>query len=258
MSRPSLVRRRPARRTWILLGVLLAAAESAGARGLDWDETDKEYAARLGETGTVFEFRAINNTPETVEVFQAVPSCGCTVVHLPVERWLLAPGESGVLKASVDFTGKHGEFEKTIEIRSSAGTDTLRLRVRVPEDRGTLAAERRMGNERIARGDRQAVFRNACASCHVPASAASSGASLFQEACAICHESPHRAEMVPDLAVRGAGQGGNYWRPWIESGREGSLMPAFALKHQGILTPAQVDQLVAYLVGCHGKAPKPP
>lgn len=244
--------------TWLLAGVMLVTGVrgAEAARTLDWDETDKEYTARPDETAAVFVFTATNNTAETVLVFEAVPSCGCTVVRLPTEPWSLARGASGMLKASVDLTGKHGQLEKTIEVRSSVGNETLRLRVLIPEDPATAAMDRRTGNEQIARTDRQAVFRNGCASCHVPASSGLTAADLFRAACAICHESPHRASMVPDLAERGAGKKADYWTRWIESGRSGSLMPAFAMENHGILTSAQVGQLVEYLTRRYGSVSK--
>jgi mono/diheme cytochrome c family protein len=236
-------------RAWLLTSLLLGTAAAGGTRTLDWDDTEKTHNARLGETTAVFEFRATNNTREMIELLAAVPSCGCTVVQLPARPWVLPPGDSGVLKAEIDFTGKHGELEKTVEVQTTAGTETLRLRVMIPPD---VAADGRVGNEQIARADRQAVFRNACASCHVPANPGLDAAALFHATCAICHESPHRASMVPDLGVRGAGRDGKYWRGWIEAGREGSLMPAFAMKNHGILSPVQVEQLVSYLVKRYG------
>jgi mono/diheme cytochrome c family protein len=130
--------------------------------------------------------------------------------------------------------------------------------VLIPEDPAAAAMDQRIGNEQIARTDRQAVFRGRCASCHVPAKTRLVGADLFRAACAICHESPHRAGMVPDLAERGSGKKADYWTRWIESGREGSLMPAFAVEKHGILTSAETATLAQYLTRRYGSIPSRP
>jgi mono/diheme cytochrome c family protein len=163
-----------------------------------------------------------------------------------------------VIKVTVDLAGKVGRLEKTIEVTSSIGSDTLWLCVIIPEGPALTEMERRAGNAQVAQADRQAVFQGSCVSCHVPADPGRTGAELFRRTCAICHEAPHRASMVPDLAERGAGKDAGYWTQWIESGREGSLMPAFAARNRGILDREQVVLLVDYLVQRHGGPPKPP
>ena len=241
------------------MACLLVAAAARGGEAapvLDWDAVEKEYTARPGEVVANFEFTATNRTAAPVLVFEAEPSCGCTTAQLPAHPWPLARGASGVLKLAVDLIGKHGVLEKSVEVRSSVGNDTLRLRIIIPEGPETAAMDRRAGNTRIARANRQAVFEGACVSCHVPANPGRTGAEIFRSTCAICHESPHRASMVPDLAERGAGKNADYWTQWIESGREDSLMPAFAARNHGILARDQVARLVEYLTQRHGGAPR--
>lgn len=248
-------------RVWLAGGSLLLAVLARGVeptRTLDWDEMEKTYLAQPGETVAAFAFTATNRTQESVLVFEAVPSCGCTTVRLPAEPWPLARGASGVIRVTVDLAGKHGDLEKTIDVNSSAGTDTLRLRVIIPESPAATESDRRAGNTLIARANRQAMFQGACASCHVPADPGRTGAEIFHRTCAICHESPHRASMVPDLAQRGSGKDASYWTQWIESGREGSLMPAFAAKNHGILDEDRIARLVDYLVQRHGGAAPAP
>lgn len=240
-------------------GVLLTVAVAHGAeaaRTLDWDAMEKTYTAQPGEMVATFEFTATNRTLESVLVFEVVPSCGCTTAQMPAQPWPLARGASGILKVSVDLAGKHGDLQKTVAVNSSAGNDTLRLRVIIPESPETTERDRREGNALIARANRQAVFQGSCVSCHVPANLGRTGAELFHGTCAICHESPHRASMVPDLAERSVGKDANYWRQWIESGREGSLMPAFAAKDHGILAPEQINGLVEYLTARYGREAK--
>jgi mono/diheme cytochrome c family protein len=225
----------------------MAVSAPGAATAIEWDATDKVYVAQPGETKVTFAFTAINRTTDPIQIYEAVPSCGCTTVQLPADPWLLATGASETLRVTVDFTGKRGRLEKAVTVRSSAGESTLNMVIDVPEE-SAADRTRRVGNQQAASVDRQAVLRESCAGCHVPAKMGLSGAEIFQGVCAICHESPHRASMVPNLAERGAGRDAGYWLKWIESGRDRSLMPAFARDHGGILTPEQVEQLVNYLV----------
>ena len=52
--------------------------------------------------------------------------------------------------------------------------------------------------------------------------------------------------MVPDLKVARAVRDAAFWEKWIGEGKEGSLMPGFARKHGGPLSPEQIASLVEY------------
>src|SRR5581483_10486280 len=67
-------------------------------------------------------------------------------------------------------------------------------------------------------------------------------------ACGVCHESEHRATMVPDLHKIQQETNAEFWRNWITHGKPESLMPAFAKSEGGILSDAQIESLVNYLV----------
>src|SRR5207253_1461165 len=102
-------------------------------------------------------------------------------------------------------------------------------------------------SQTIAKADRQAVFKNDCASCHVEKSKGLTGAALYKEACGICHESEHRATFVPDLHALNKTTDANYWREMISIGKLNTLMPAFAAEQGGPLSKEQINSLVAYL-----------
>lgn len=229
-----------------------AATESAPPRELTWDETEKTYFGKPGETEAKFIFTVKNQTDAEVSVDRVAPSCGCTTVEMPPTPWTLAPGASRQFRVVVDIRDKRGDLEKTLRVDSSLGEQTLLLRLFLP---GSLLNEMRARSQRIASADRQAVFRGDCARCHVPPPAAASGEALFKAACAICHETPHRAEMVPDLAQVRDGRDAAFWTQWIAAGKEGSLMPAFARTNGGIFSPEQIERLVDYLTR---RFPDPP
>lgn len=225
-----------------------AAEKTAGAavtpQLLEWDALEKSVTPAVGMVETIFEFKASNRGPQTVEVIEARPSCGCTIVDLPETPWRLAPGASGTLRAKVDFSGKHGMFRKVVHVHTSAGSQTLVLTVNIPE---AGEAERRR-NQALAAANRQAVFRGDCARCHAEPAAGKRGQELFFAVCTVCHLAPLRASMVPDLLEPKESRDAAYWRKWIGEGKDGTLMPAFADAKGGPLTAEQIESLVAFVL----------
>jgi hypothetical protein len=54
--------------------------------------------------------------------------------------------------------------------------------------------------------------------------------------------------MVPDLKTLTHPTDAEYWRNWINYGRAGSMMPAFAQAEGGPLNESQVNALVNFMV----------
>jgi mono/diheme cytochrome c family protein len=148
------------------------------------------------------------------------------------------------LSVVVDLRGRRGTLTKTVYVDTSSGEEILRVHVHIPPS----PELRREMNLTLAQGDRQAVLRGDCASCHVAPTVGKKGAELFQTACVICHAAQHRASMVPDLMVAKVKRDATYWEKWIREGADGTLMPAFAKTHGGPLDDEQVASLIAYLV----------
>lgn len=217
-------------------------ATRAALRPLEWDALEKGATPTVGVTEMMFEFKASNRDTQAIEVIEARPSCGCTIVELPVTPWRLAPGASGTLRAKVDFRGKHGMFRKTVQVHTSAGSQTLVLTVNIPE---ANEAERRR-NQELAAANRQAVLRGDCARCHAEPATGKRGQELFFAVCTVCHLAPLRASMVPDLLEAKEPRDAAYWRRWIGEGKDGTLMPAFATAQGGPLSGEQIESLVAF------------
>ena len=228
-----------------------AAGEAPPAHPLVWDALEKTCEPKPGDGAAAFEFFVTNTSGRPVEVLQIRTSCGCTVAEMPSIPWVLAPGASGSFHATVDFRGKQGKLSKALFVNSTAGTQTLGVTVNIPED------PMRLQNQHVALGDRQAVFRGTCASCHVQPIGAAQGATLFQAECVICHGSERRASMVPDLFTAREPRDAAYWRKWITEGREQSMMPAFAQSRGGPLTATQVESLVEFALGNLPTRPRP-
>ena len=229
----------------LLLAVSSAAADPAPrlpAHPLVWDAMEKTQEVKPDGTEATFQFNVINQSAAPVEILHIEPSCGCTVPVMPRQPWILAPDERGSFSAVVDYKGKQGKFSKTLGIHSTAGSQILTVVISIPD----TEESRRARNQHLALADRQAVFRGDCASCHVQPAEGKQGAELFQAACAICHDANPRASMVPDLKVARAVRDAAFWEKWIGEGKEGSLMPGFARKHGGPLSPEQIASLVEY------------
>ena len=224
-----------------------------------WDTVVKDYQAKAGETEAKFTFALTNVSKESVTIESVHTSCGCTAAKLPQTPWVLAPGDHGEIGVTVDLHGKFGLISKTATVYSSVGQIMLTVRIVIPP---ADASARNMGdrsrNLQVAAADRQAVFRGDCATCHVTPTLGKTGKALYDTACLICHEGPNRASMVPDLRALNKPTDAAYWTQWISSGREGSLMPAFALAKHGILSDAQIKSLVDYLGGDFGLEVKLP
>lgn len=72
----------------------------------------------------VFEFKNTGKEPLVIQRVQ--PSCGCTTPDWTKEP--IAPGKSGMVKASYGTSGRPGHFDKTLTVFSNAGTKVLSIK----------------------------------------------------------------------------------------------------------------------------------
>jgi cytochrome c5 len=223
------------------IAVVVRGAD-ASANPVSWDALEKSSEPKAGERAAAFRFTARNTSDKPVTILQVRPSCGCTIVDLPADPWVLKPGASGSLMATVDLSGKEGNLVKMLFVDTSFGRQTLVMNVKMP----VMAESDRLRNQQVATANRQAVFQNECALCHAVPAIGKQGQELFEAACGVCHIGPHRASMVPDLLVAREPRDAAFWKKWISEGREGSLMPGFAESHGGPLSDSQIDSLVKF------------
>lgn len=211
---------------------------------LAWDAMTKQYQAKASDQTNEFTFWVTNTSANPVSITALHPSCGCTVATLPSQPWVLSAGAFGPIHANINFAGKHGAVVKLIQVENSVSPQTLTIRVDIPEDPAALMRTR---NVQMAFADRQAVFKNDCASCHVTPAINQMGEPLYKAACGICHDSDHRASMVPDIRHPMHPTDAVFWKKWIVEGKTNSLMPAFSHSLGGPLTDEQIASLVEYL-----------
>lgn len=187
-------------------------------------------------------------TPIPVTILSVHPSCGCTTAELPPVPWTISPGTNAQIKVSVNLAGKNGMIFKTVNVSTDRGSKTLTLKINIlPAPVPTMTDADRIRAQALAKVDRQAVFKNDCAACHVKPGEGKYGKALFDAVCSICHESPNRASMVPDIHALKIPTNEDFWRTWITHGKPGSLMPAFSTAEGGPLNDMQIASLAAYL-----------
>lgn len=217
---------------------------------LAWDGLVKEVTLRPGETKAYFTFSFTNTSPDEVIMTAVRSSCGCTTAKVPRLPWRLPGGTNASFDVVVDVAGKSGVVTKTVTTETSAGYRYLTTRVTVPAGGvGAMAADERTRNIQVALADRQAVLKGECAICHVTPGVGKHGHELYDAVCGVCHDAEHRASMVPNLRAMNKPFRAEDWRQIIREGRKDSLMPAFAIEQDGVLSDAQIESLVTYLTG---------
>ena len=187
-------------------------------------------------------------TPIPVTVLDVHASCFCTTAQLPALPWTLPPGTNGQIGVTVDISGKYGIIVKSVHIGTDLGSRDLIVQVNIiPQPVTTPSDAERMKQMQIAKIDRQAVFKNDCATCHVQRGEYKYGKELYDADCGICHEAEHRASMVPDLHNLKVATNDEFWRTWIAHGKSSTFMPAFSVSEGGPLSDMQIASLAAYL-----------
>jgi cytochrome c553 len=223
---------------------------------LTFDAETKEYRAKAGDTMGTFTFQVTNVSEVPVHIISINASCSCTHAEMPEAPWILMPHAHGEFHAMMQLAGKPvGENIKGLTIVSTNGVKQLLVKSIIPSPDNGMSD--RLKNLEMAKADRQAVFRDDCARCHLEKSRGLMGAALYKEACGICHDSEHRATMVPDLGSLKHPTDAAYWRTIIADGKDKTLMPAFSGGRGGPLSNEQIESLVEYLTKDFPREHKP-
>jgi len=236
---------------------VVANAQPVNLTNLVFDSETKEFHATNGATTATFKFEFKNNSDVPVQINGVQASCGCTTAQLPPMPWVIQPHSNDVLNATMTLVGKPpGETTKVLTINSTNGTKQLFVKSIIPAPLTGTEADRQKNME-LAKADRQAVFKNDCAKCHVDKSKGLAGAPLYAAACGICHDSPARATAVPDLHNLNHPTDAAFWKTMTADGKPNTLMPAFSTEHGGPLSNEQIDSLVVYLTTDFAKEKSP-
>jgi mono/diheme cytochrome c family protein len=218
------------------------------AQMLKWDADSKRLEAKPNEEEIGFEFHFQNISSEPVSILRTSTSCGCTVAKLPKLPWKIQPTVRGTIPIVINLRGKTGTLTKTTTVVTDRGQLRLETQVVILKRNRVRSDEERAANIRTSAADRQAVFKNHCADCHVKSGEGKKGRQLYDAVCGICHDAENRAAFVPDLRPLARGKNREYWRQWIVDSKPATMMPAFHKRHDGPLDDSQVKSLVEYLV----------
>jgi mono/diheme cytochrome c family protein len=215
---------------------------------LAWDEISKATDAAAVQAQAHFTFNFTNVSSGNVAIMNVHPSCGCTTAQLPPLPWILAPGANGQIPITVNIAGKSGTLSKYVDVSTDKGSKRLNLRITIlpPVVPAMTDADRARGLA-AAKVDRQAVFKNDCATCHAYPGNGKYSQALYDAVCNICHGAEPRATMVPDLHALKTPTNEDFWRTWITHGKPGSFMPAFSTAEGGPLNDMQIASLASYL-----------
>jgi mono/diheme cytochrome c family protein len=219
-----------------------------GDNVLAWDSSMKTTNVAADADNAHFVFYFTNVSPGNVTILNVHPSCGCTTAQLPPLPWTIPSGTNDQIGVTVNLAGKNGTIFKYVDVSTDKGSKRLNLQITIlPPVIQTMSDADRARGVAAAKIDRQAVFKNDCATCHVKPGEGKYGKSLYDAVCAICHEAEHRATMVPDLHALKTPTNDAFWRTWIAHGKPGSFMPAFSQSDGGPLSDMQIASLAAYL-----------
>lgn len=98
--------------------MMLAAGASAEIR---WVNDDYNFGAFDEDGGRVpCSFRFINMGPDDISIKNVRPQCGCTTTTYT--RDIIAPGDTGVINAEFNPTGRPGRFDKQVSVLFSDGS----------------------------------------------------------------------------------------------------------------------------------------
>lgn len=103
-------------------------------RALDWQHTEIEQHAPIGEALKPYVFTYTNSGPSAVSITDVRVSCGCLEPEL--DRKIIPPGESGTLRVGFDRTGLVGEIARTVTVLTDENRKDpyqLILRADLPE-----------------------------------------------------------------------------------------------------------------------------
>jgi cytochrome c553 len=215
---------------------------------LAWNKVTNEVEVEAGSMVNRFNFILTNISTGPVTLTAVGTSCGCTAAKLPDLPKTVQPKESLGFEVDMNISGKHGIVEKTVTLSTDKGDQKLYVISNIKAVVTGMSDDDRKQNLQMSIADRQAIFRDDCARCHVEPTRNKTGKELFAAACGICHEAEHRATMVPDLHTLPVETSAAFWSTWITYGKPNTLMPAFSQNQGGNLTPDQITSLVDYLV----------
>ena len=99
-----------------------------GAPKILFEKTEHDLG-RIVQGETVgYNFSFTNDGESALMILEAEASCGCTVPRY--SKRPISPGESGSIEVVFDSSGRMGQQNKTVTIRTNARESTVQLTIR--------------------------------------------------------------------------------------------------------------------------------
>ena len=186
-----------------------------------------EYDLGTLEEGRLlsFDIPLKNIAAKPLKIISLEPSCGC--VNAVVINGSIGRGDTGIIRATINTTGKIGKIAKTIEVMTDISPTPFVLKLR--------GSVKHSGNGVLDAG---AIFRGDCRRCHVGMDIKSKqGEMLYNAVCFMCHKdySTHK-HLSKGLLEKS-----------ISDGITNTSMPGFAETKGGPLSSEQISSLVNFL-----------
>ena len=205
---------------------LLVLFGVAFSEDFPFDKRTVELGTLLEGRETTLSFSLKNTLSEPIRIVKIVPSCGCTDVKPLTAR--LGAKEKITLTVTIDTTGKIGRILKSLDIYTD--------RRQKPYTVNVVAYVKHTSDNSV---DRTVIFRDGCKRCHLGKNISNRyGEELYNALCYICHKKPEGIKTTTTKGLFSA----------IARGMKKTSMPAFSLKHGGVLTDRQVRSLVEFLL----------
>lgn len=102
-----------------------AQEEKTSNANLVFENSSHSFGNIIEGQIATYEFKFTNTGTEPLELTNVRASCGCTTPKWP--RELIQPGQSSVIRAEYNSSGRPGTFSKNIFVTSNAGQSTLTI-----------------------------------------------------------------------------------------------------------------------------------
>ncbi len=114
-----------------IVSILLLAASAESRTKLKYSCGDAYDWGKVspGDSPLKAEIKIYNNRRDTLRIRRVKPTCGCTTA--PLDKKVIAPGDSATLKVTLNVKQYEGEVFKKIIVASNRGTDYLGLKANV-------------------------------------------------------------------------------------------------------------------------------
>lgn len=109
----------------------------ARAAGLDFPSKSLDAAAKADANEVIFDFPFSNKSGKHLIIDKLIPNCSCLGLSIKGGKMHYAPGEEGVLRATMDITNLSGDVEKVAAVVLNGDSELkpsslLTVRARIP------------------------------------------------------------------------------------------------------------------------------